>query len=202
VVKILSQGGRSLADQYDVEGSIAGIDDLESREVTLVHEMGATLFSERMRTTFRSSNVIASQSLAFIIPITNFPPHVSRILGIQVLTDDQTRLNDVQVSVTDPIAGGGQDFPIWVWEGTHRVANVAMAGVTTLLGILQPEPGSLIPTFVLGDDQGSGGNMRNITLRGNTNAFGAGTVTTHLLVHFAFTFTGGVSGFGSKVPSW
>ena len=210
MVKILSQGGRSLADMYDIEGSIAGIEQLESREVTLVHEMGATLFSERMRNTFRRSTVLASQNLAFIIPITNFPPGISRILGVQVLADDATRVDRCQVSINDPVSSGGQDVPIWASKSVtlgvgveFQTQNIANAGVTTTTDLLVPEVGTVqLPTFVLGDDQGVGFNMRNVTLRGFTEGFGAGTVLVTLLLHFAFTFTSGVSAYGANVPSW
>jgi len=206
--KILSQGGVSLADQYDVQGSIAGIEELESREVTLVHEMGKTLFSERIGSTFRRSTVTFTQSIPFIIPITNFPANVTRILGVQVFASDVDDVDDCQVSVTDPINTGGQDFPIWVFDrpaGTnHHDIDVVMAGVTTHLDILVGEVGigQQTPTFVFGDSQGTGGNMRNITLRGNANAFGGGSSTVTLLVHLAFVFQLGVNSYGSDVPSW
>ena len=47
--KILAQAGISLADVYDVEGSIAGTDELLSEDVSLVHEMGGHMMSERCR---------------------------------------------------------------------------------------------------------------------------------------------------------
>ena len=45
MVKILSQAGISLADLYNVEGSIAGIEQLDTRELPIVHEMSGTIFS-------------------------------------------------------------------------------------------------------------------------------------------------------------
>ena len=59
--KILSQAGDSLADSYDVAGSIAGVDDLITQDVQLLHEMGGTIFSERLTSQVLT---IASGSIA------------------------------------------------------------------------------------------------------------------------------------------
>ena len=200
MVKILSQGGRSLADMYQVEGSIAGIDQLETRELPIVHEMGATLFSERFRTTFRRGTTgPVAQSATPNISITNMPEGISRILGVQVITDDSSRIANVQVSVHDAVAA--QDFPIWTWEvGNSDPIRLTDNAVGLTAEVLVPNEGQLLPCFVTNGQTRL--EISQIHLRADTTAFGAGNVFLTLLVHFAFTFTGGVSAFGARVPSW
>ena len=203
MVKILSQGGRSLADMYDVEGSIAGIDSIETRELPLVHEMGATLFSERFRTTFRRVTTGAlNQNATSNLAITNMPEGISRILGVQVWADAAARIASCAVAVNDPIAGGGQDFPIWVFDiGNSTLINVEDLGAVAARDLLTPVIGLQIPTFLTTGTQGPL-PMSEIDVRTTTTGFGAGTVTLFALIHFAFTYTGGVSAFGARVPSW
>jgi len=57
--KVLGQVGVSLADAYDIEGSIAGVDELVTRDVSLTHDMAATIFSERVSTAIRRSATAA-----------------------------------------------------------------------------------------------------------------------------------------------
>ena len=202
MVKILSQGGRSLADMYQVAGSIAGIDSLETRELPIVHEMGAVLFSERFRTTIRrvatgdmAQNTTASPA------ITTMPASITRIVGIQVYSDDESRVLAAAVSLQAP--DNTQDFPIWVWDGTaFAAAPIVDDGVLLTLDVLGAEPGSLmIPSFTGGVDQGSV-PVTDLRLRVTSTGFGAGTVEVMCVVYLAFTFTGGVSAFGARVPSW
>lgn len=203
MVKILSQGGRSLADQYDVRGSIAGIEQLESREVSLVHEMGATLFSERFRTTSRrinTGNVL--QSVEFEVLITNLPNAIVRVLGVQVIAAaDGTRVADCQVSLFDPV--DDQDFPIWVYDtATVQPVRVVNDGVTGEFDLLIPHPLLTLPTFLTGGFLQGTSPVSQLALRGKTTAFGAGTVNITAEIYLGFTFTSGVSAFGARVPSW
>jgi len=202
VVKVLSQGGRSLADQYDVVGSVAGIEQLDSREVTLVHEMGATLFSERFRTTIRriQSGSIA-QSSAWSVSLTNLPTAITRLIGISVFADDGSRVSNAALFASNPTVN--TEFPIWVWNGTsremrHNDFGVGVATFDTLIG----EPSlQFVPTFIGGEQQGSQ-PVKDLVFRGITTGFGAGTVDITALFFMAFNFTGGVSAFGAQVPSW
>lgn len=199
MVKILSQGGRSLADMYDVVGSVAGIEQLESREVTLVHEMGATLFSERFRTTFRrAQSGDVAQSTDINLAIANMPEGVSRLLGVQVVSDDASRIANAQVSIADQTAG--QEFPVWSFSGNSSVIRLQHDSVVTTLDLLLPDPGLTLPAFITVGQANL--EMNELRLRATTTAFGAGTVLLDWLLNFAFTFTGGVSAFGAQVPSW
>ena len=189
---------------YQVSGSVAGIDSLETHELPIVHEMGAVLFSERFRTTIRrittggiAQNITASPA------ITNMPDAITRILGIQVYADDESRVLTAQVSLQRP--SNAEDFPIWVWDGTtFATAALVDLGVLGNFDILSPEPGTLmVPTFSGGVDQGpSNETVTDLRLRVITTGFGAGTVEIICVVYLAFTFTGGVSAFGARVPSW
>ena len=208
MVKILSQGGRSLADMYDVEGSIAGIEDLQTRELQIVHEMGATLFSERFRTTIRSvASAATAQNTDINLAITTLPNAITRILGIQVFADNGARIDRCQVSVNEPT--NGDDFPIWVWDALNLSAGVRVEvdGGQVAVDILIPERNGSLPTFVTGAagetrSQQAPDAVRDITVRSRTTGFGAGTVVLTVLVYVAFTYTGGVSAFGAIVPSW
>jgi len=201
VGKVLSQGGRSLADQYDVVGSVAGIDELDSREVSLVHEMGAVLFSERFRVTTRRLEITGVlQSTAITLFLDNLPTGVTRLLGVQCLSDDGSRIANMQVSLFQPT--GDQDFPIWVYSGNTLPIIVRDDGSTVTQEILVPEPElNYFPNFTGGDLQGED-PTDDIRVRGITTAFGAGTVDLTVVFVMAFTFTGGVSPFGARIPSW
>ena len=201
MVKILSQGGRSLADMYDVEGSIAGIDHLMSHELTLVHEMGATLFSERFRTTIRRATVSVAQSTAITLDITNLPESITRLLGVQVIADDATRVGNCVVSLSE--SDDLQDFPVWVYSGNDEVVRVIDDGSLGTFELLIPNAGGLfLPSFAGGSNQPGDDHIEDIHLRGISTGFGAGTVIVTLLVYLGFTYSGGVSGYGARVPSW
>ncbi len=202
MVKILSQGGQSLADMYQVEGSIAGIEQLEPREVQLVHEMGATLFSERFRTTIRKAESAAlSQNTDFDLLIANLPNAITRLLCVQVTADDASRINDAAVLIHQP--SNASEVPVWVYSGTSRVIRMRNFGLAPdPTDLLVGEVGALcVPSFVGGSDQGVN-PVKDIFLRGRTTAFGAGTVQVRAFYFLGFTFTGGVSSFGAHVPSW
>ena len=200
MVKILSQGGRSLADMYQVVGSIAGIDQLETREVVLVHEMSAVLFSERFRTTIRRVNALGMLQNVFTdLEINNLPAAITRLLAIQVVSDDATRISHMACSVHDP--ANEADFPVWVWDGTSVVGRFEDFGTLTTFDILQPAASTFLPTFAGGQDQ-SPDQVQDFHATVRTTGFGAGTVDIRVFLFLGFTFTGGVSGYGARVPSW
>ena len=201
--KILSQAGNSLADIYDVKGSIAGVESLETRDLPIVHEMGATVFSERYATTFRrsvSGNI--AQSTAFDLAITNLPATPTRLLGIAVVSDDGSRIARAVCVVHDPDAN--QDIPIWAFNGNLITIdmiddNAARAAFSLLRG---ERDATFIPTMIGGNGQSNQDMVDQIALRGDTSAFGAGTVFVRVLYYFAFAFQGGVSSRGLPIPSW
>lgn len=210
--KILSQAGNSLADTYDVEGSVAGIETLETRELPIVHEMGGTVFSERFRTTIvRVASGNLNQNVDINLVTTDLPVTISRLLGVAVVTDDAARILRLACMVRDPITGGGREFPVWVWDGaTGETIRMEDEGVGTDFTLLAGPFSSLsIPTFCGGLDTvgtvaGAAGTARvnEMALRGRTTGFGAGTVFVRAFYFVAFTDTPGVSSRGLPVPSW
>jgi len=206
MVKILSRSGDSLADTYNVVGSVAGIEQLETRELPIVHEMGATLFSERFSTTIRRQvSGALNQSNNFDVVITNLPAGISRIFGVAVFVPvaEAGRVSLAQVSVRDPTSG--RELPIWLWssvagsEVTARLEDNA-GGVATV-SILRPaQPLEAIPSILTG--RGQPQRVSDIAIRAETLAFGAGTVTITALVYIGFSQVGGISSRGLPVPSW
>ena len=203
MVKILSQAGSSLADIYDAQGSIAGIDQLETRELPIVHEMGATVFSERYATTTRravSGNI--AQSTAFNLVLTNLPATPTRLLGLAVISDDGSRVARAVCVVHDP--NENQDVPIWAFNGNLITIdmidnNAARAAFSLLRG---ERDATFIPTMVGGSGQSNQNMVDQIALRGDTGAFGAGTVFIRVIYYLAFAFQGGVDSRGLPIPSW
>ena len=204
MVKILSQAGISLADVYDVEGSIAGIEQLRSEEVQLVHEMGATIFSERVSGAIRRATTgDINQSTTWDIVLTDLPAGVSRILGVSVFADVGSRVNDAAVSLRDPT--GGREIPVFLWDSTQGVLVVARmrddgAAAATFNVLASTLNIGAVPSMLIGEGQPQ--RVNEIAFRGGTNAFGAGTVEVIMLVYLALAQVGGISSRGLPVPGW
>ncbi len=202
MAKILSKSGDSLADVYDVEGSQAGVENLESKDVHLVHEMGATIFNERLasRVLALSSGAVAA-STAWNV---NFSvSRNTRILALACVTDNVGRITANQVSITSGPAVDNTEVPIWGWLGASdgsRVLSVMIAGVVANRTVLIPGLVGEIPNLLIGTD--SPRPAQTITMRGVSNAFGAGTVETQVLVLFGFAQTEGLSSRGLPIPGW
>lgn len=201
--KVLSQAGNSLADTYDVEGSIAGIENIETRDLPIVHEMGGTVFSERWSTTVRraaTGNIAASAVIGIVL--TDLPNTPTRILGISAISDDASRLAALAVLARDPIAG--REFPLWIHE-TATADNVRMVddgSAVTQFDLLRPRTAHTInPSFTGGFEQPQ--IVNEIAIRGAATAFGAGTVFVRVFIYIAFAETGRVpSSRGLPIPSW
>jgi len=200
VVKILSQAGNSLADMYDVEGSIAGIDQLVTSELPIVHEMGGTVFSERLSFGVRRLASSSAQSLNFILTATDLPRVPTRLLGVQVFCNNAARLVRMGVYANNPRTS--QDFPLWVWDTVNSVSmriedNVVVAD----LDLLTPVIGATGQASFAGAS-GQPQSFEDITLRGTTTAFGAGTVAFTALMYLAFAQIRRPSSRGLPVPGW
>jgi len=195
----------SLADVYDVEGSIAGIDDLLSREIFLTHEMGATIFSERLSARInRGTTGAIAQNIDWNIEFTNlaFGGSVGRVVGLTIFTDVVARLAIANLNLVDPI--DGREIPLFVWDSNEASVIIrlsdegaAAANVDMLIPI---NAGAIPPVIILGADQP--GRMDSIFFRGSTNGFGAGTVTITALIHVLDPRLAGLSSRGIPVPSW
>jgi len=207
MVKILSQAGTSLADVYNVEGSVGAIDQLRTEEVQLVHEMGGQIHSERL-THF---NVVLSpgavnQSTGFSATATGFPDSINRLLGVlaSVPIAEATRLDVLMLAI---VQGPDNEMPIWWWDSANDVefeirfalegaVSAAHSGLQPLHGFQQ----TLLSRT--GDTQ----DMASLIIRGVTTAFGAGTVTPSVVVHALRPDRGapgpGTSSYGLPLPSW
>lgn len=201
--KILSKSGDSLADVYDVEGSIAGIDELLSTDVNLTHEMGATIFSERLssRMLVLSTGAIA-QNVTFAVQFSIGTGH-GRILGAQVISDSATRTSHCQISVTSPFGFDDTDVPFFIFDvatDNIKTINIQVLGALSSPALLNPLSPIQLPQFLVGTSAPRPSNI--ISFRGRTTGFGAGTVTTRALVSIVFPEIGGLSSRGLPVPSW
>jgi len=205
--KVLAQAGDSLADVYDVVGSVAGVEELVSSDVHLSHEMGSAIFSERMGgaiTPIATGNV--AQSTTFDITIAIEPPGPARILGAMVVANAGGRVSIAALSVATIDPGIEQDFPFWAWQSTvagdvERSVRMQIQGAAVANSIqLQPGPGVQTPLMLIGRTQRN--PVPTLRLRGSTLAFGAGTVRIEAFVYFALAFDQAVSSRGLPIPSW
>lgn len=203
--KILSQSGMSLADQYDIEGSVAGVDELVSEEVHLVHEMGAVMFSERFGAEMRRSHADAMlQSVTFDIVTTDFARTTIRILGVVVLTDNPARLQNCMVAIRDGTSGSEREMPIFAWDTNEASLDIRVqedgAAVGSLSFLQNALDIGVLPSMLVGASQPR--FVDQIAFRGQTTAFGAGTVDATMLLYIAFAEMGGLSSVGLPVPGW
>lgn len=201
--RVFAKSGYSLADVYDVKGTVVGIDELLTTEVQAVHEMGGTIFSERMSAqVFRavSGDVLQSTAYECLMDDTLLPPFPCRLHGVTVLTDTTTRLTNAAVMVRDEVRG--REMPIWVWDQTNEVTVRMVDG--TLQNLLALTPISAfyqLPTMLTGTSQMPG--VAQLVCRGTTSAFGAGDVEVTLLAHISFAADiDGLNSRGLPVPSW
>jgi len=211
MVKILTTSGDSLADIYDVEGSIAGIDQLHTRELPIVHEMGSTIFSERFTTAIhRVASGDVAQSTNIFLVITNMPVMVTRLLSIAVITDDPTRLERAVVLARDPRPSvAGMECPIWQWDETNFTSldmiDFGDATPTRYQLLRGTSEATFVPNFTGGSGQ-QPDMVSEIAFNSRTTAFGAGTVFVRLLLHVASARAhragSGVSSRGLAIPSW
>ena len=202
MVKILSKSGDSLADTYDVVGSVAGIEQLNSREVDLVHEMGGTLFSERLSGFIRRGITAAlNQSTAFDITIVDLPI-VYRVLNVLVVVSNASRVSHCNISLRSLFTG--REMPIFIFDVNQDTeSNIRIDENGSGVGNRVELNGKLgmLPTIGIGGEQPQRVG-EDLVFRGVTSAFGAGTITLTALIYVAFSQIGGLSSRGVLIPSW
>jgi len=203
--KILAQAGISLADVYDVQGSIAGVEKLLSEEVQVVHEMGGVLFSERLSGTMRRRTTgNLAQNVTFFSIIDDLPATPFRIQNFVVSADNAARFEHVAVSVRQ--GGGPREIPIFVWNATtgdlfRAYSSDGDGGVTTVHYFAPLQPANPFnPIMLLGQDAPQ--VVDEIALRVRTTGFGAGTAVATLTMYITFPQVGGISSYGLPIPSW
>lgn len=202
MVKILSQAGNSLADVYDVAGSVAGIEQLRTEELPIVHEMGATVFSERFSLFIRRAGTAAlNQNTAFDVVLSDLPDIPWRLLNVTVLADVAARTTHAQVSLV--ATNNEREVPVFVWDTANdaesRVRIIENGGAVGNQVVLLANP-LLVPNMGAGSDQPQG--IADVAFRGLTSGFGAGTVQYVALYAIAFAQFTAPSSRGLPLPSW
>jgi len=205
VAKVQAQAGNSLADVYSVRGSIAGIEELLTRELPISHEMGGTVFSERVTgSILRATSGAIAQNVEFDV-ILAAPAGISRVLGVSVFTDNFGRVQNAAVLLRDNVAE--REIPLWGWDTNEEALAIRMQDNGAAVGVLDQLVTSLmppnVPSLLIGDGQ-LGNLINQIAFRGDSNGFGAGLVTVTALVYLAHTDVvgAGISSRGLPLPSW
>ncbi len=207
--KILAQAGISLADVYDVQGSIAGTEELASRDVSLMHEMGGQIFSERLLFFTETIDALAvNQSTEFEVEFAALPDCPNRILNCSVVINNATRVDSVQLSITPPAADAGSDSPFFVWDTAVDIEQnilISLGGGAAGNRFCLSPLIQRTPTLITRGDVTQ--VMPTINMRGITSAFGAGDVSISGIVHLCRAqpespAPGAPSSHGLPLPSW
>lgn len=210
---ILGNAGKSLADIYDVEGSVVHVDELEASVVTTFHELGATIASERMGSSIIGLTATGLGQNADILAFpgggtaTDTPfPGITRVLSVFVYASAQ-RINDVSVNTYDP--DSGREMPLFMWEAATDdifTARILAPGGAGGYKVLRPKAFyPHLPGFMFGPGQRA--QVPTLAMRGTTSGFGAGTVDLYAIAQVVTadvtgTGTGAPSNVGLPIPSW
>jgi len=176
--KILSQAGTSLADSYDVEGSIVGVESLDASDVKLVHEMGGTMVSERMNSLIiQGSSTAVLQTVTWDVSLGQPPDVFNRILGVFVTADVNARVSFCSLALADVVTG--EEIPYWSWDTlTDSVRNVRWQNQgAAVSNVIQLVPEFPIDVPNLMTRIGASKQMQQTVFRGLSATFGAGNVT-------------------------
>lgn len=216
MTKILAQTGASLADVYDVKGSVVSVEQLASREVFLTHDMGATIFSERFTNSLRHSTSGAiAQDISWAVNLGEPPTTPYRLTAIQVRIDTAARVLLASIAIRNP--DNDRECPIWSWSSatdSETLIRFSVDGAAAGAVIfLQPSPANvLLPQLIAGSAQPAAISdppsplvlaSSELIFRGTSAGFGAGTVTCNVVMHISFpTGLGGINSHGLPIPSW
>lgn len=203
--RILSNAGASVADIYDVKGSQAPLEYLDSQDVKTVHEMGGTIFAERLGGSIIQASVTgvlqsANWDINMLKPV--FPPGVSRILNISIIASDAARVSAAQISFYKTT--GFREMPLFTWDSavdTEVPMRWTWNGSAGDFFHLRPSGGTLgVPTMLIGSGQQD--RVEEMRVRGRTLAFGAGTVSLYVTIYFAYCTLTGPGSRGLPIPAW
>jgi len=204
--KVLGQAGISLADAYDVEGSIVGVDELDAESVKAVHEMGGQMFSERLQAFIIDLDSTAVlQTVTWDIEAGGIPDSPNRILGISVIATNGSRVSNCCVVYRDSLAGG--EIPLFTFDATdHDIFPIRIALPGDTPANLNVCAGADLTPSVM-TRIGAANSMGSLFFRGLSTTFGAGTVQAHALVHIARANAGAPppgapSSHGLPLPGW
>lgn len=206
--KVQTRSGSSIADTYDVVGSIAGVEELDQDSVKTVHEMGQVISSERMGVSvLRADSGAVLQTIVFSASIFGaaMPPQIFRLINLQVFTTGAVaRILNVAINARNPNAATIQEVPIWTWDGgaAETVRMVDAGAGSAEVELLIPTAATLrLPLFMSGRAQPN--EFSELVMRGTTATFGAGTILIAMLAQFAHTDAALIGGsVGLPVPSW
>lgn len=192
----------SLADLYNVVGSIAGVEELLSREVSLVHELGHTLTMERMQARiFRMETIALAQNVSFSVSLNPLTQSTARIYAVVVTVDTAARIANINLVARDPL--NAVEIPIWVWDAVNEdtIRFDDGPGLANQIALRASASYNPLPICMYGIDLDR--HVNQFRLRGTTSGFGAGTVTVTALIYAAFTDAPGtLSSRGVPIPSW
>jgi hypothetical protein len=208
--KILAQAGISLADSYDVEGSIVGVEDLNAGDVSLIHEMGGTIMSERLQSfILRLVPTAPAASSNWTVSSGELPDCANRILGAIVVMPSANSTDITNCSISIQNGAIDRQFPFWTWDTGEDAEirirfNLDGAGPEDFRQ-LRPREGIQLPS--LATRLGLGEQMPNIRFNGTTSAFGGGTVAIEAYVHICrpnpeVPSPGHPSSHGLPLPGW
>jgi hypothetical protein len=203
-----------MADSYDIEGSIVGVENLDSSSVGLVENMGQRVFSERMTShLLRISSGSLAQNAAWDIVASPFPDGPCRITNIVFIALTASRVSMADLMIADP--NSNVEMPIATWaSGAVTIGGVAdnerpirfdddSAGAGTVSYLGQTLATS--PQLVVQMGQAPG--MPVLKFRGLTSGFGGGTVevlcyVSHCRPNVLSPAPGHPSSVGLAIPSW
>jgi len=204
--KVLGDAGRTLADVYDIDGSIVKIGELDSESVKTVHEMGSTIFAERIEGHILTASTAAlAQNVGITASIAGLPKvPTMRLLALMVTVDTTSRVLTCNVSIRGQAQAGGlaQQMPIWVWDGSNEdTVRFFIDDVTTNALALRAQPEyTFLPNMLIGFPQPVRAN--SLHLGGFTSGFGAGDVTLTLTAYLALAASPSLGSGGLPIPSW
>lgn len=209
--KFLGQAGISLADNYDVEGSIARADQLNTEDgVFLYDEQGGRIHSERLNSfILHFSSTAIAQNTVFDIVLGGIPDSVNRILGAYVVFNTTARLASANIAIQE--IDGSAEFSIFSWGETNDAER------RTRMSIDGAAAGNVSVCIPLGMGSNAGPNLitrmgaefliPQMIFRGSSNGFGAGTVIATAIVLLARPDRGNPrpgepSSHGLPLPGW
>lgn len=207
--------GHSLARIYDTVATKLNLKRIYGEDVGLTHDMGWVAFSEAFRLGIRTvaaSNV--AQSTAFGTVTTDLPEGPFRIMGIQVICETTTTVSNVTVSARR--SDGAIEFPLFIWDATSDIEVTSRfnpgpgTGDNILLMPTESAQVADLPVTLLQQSPGApriraANVIDDLSIRGTTTAFGAGSVDVTAIVFLALLAgpNSEVSGpQGIPFPSW
>jgi len=207
--KILAQTGTSLADVYDIEGSIVGVDELEAHEVNVVHDLGPQIQSERLRSFIEViDGGVVAQNITWGVALLPFPDCVNRIVTISVVSDVDSRILNCSVALKE--GSSAIEYPLWVWDQTDDETSPYIwddgsgSAVFNMMRPIHNLPGGVPCIATRGGDAS---DMPNLIFRGTSTGFGAGDVRARAIIQVIrptsrVPAAGEPSSHGLPFPSW